>query len=148
MKALFFQYSLMATIFLKLTSLPNNAQISDTSREVIIEDIIVECNRSSINKLCNSKINISVINLTDKPQRYLMVRINLYEKKGKKINDPCLSGIEMIDLGKNLSPNDKRKVTVLYRKYRTYAAAKLVGSKWYNSMPSYDIEPEAKNQCP
>jgi hypothetical protein len=124
--------------------------IVHASSGIEINGVSAECDPNSQNEICESKVNLSIKNLTGKPQRYLLVKLDLYGDKGNKLNDSCLSGYELIDFGDNLSENAEKEVTVLYRKYLKYASAKLVSSKWYGlTKPSLtEAYPEIDHVCP
>lgn len=145
MKRIKFLNSLWLTFFLMFAT-----QVVYASSGIQINGVTAECDPDSQNEICASSVNLSIKNVTGQPQRYLLVKLDLYDDQGKILNDSCLSGYELIDFGESLSKNSEKNVTVLYRKYLKYASAKLDSSKWYGlTKPSLtEVYPEMDKQCP
>jgi hypothetical protein len=139
---------------IELFSVNLSANSANTLRGVKIVRIEAECttipNVPPI-VICESGLKISIKNITRKPQRYLVIKANIYDKKGNELtNNSCFSGYEIIDIGKNLLPNAKISVQTHFRKYFEYGTAKLTKVEWHGLRePDFNkVYPEVKNECP
>jgi hypothetical protein len=130
-------------------------QNSNSAKEGIsIKGVEARCGRvgspESNSEICESSVILNVKNLTSKPQKYLVVKIDLFDDLGNKLNDACLSGVDMVDFGSSLPPQGEKTEKVVSRKYFKYDSAKLVSSQWYGfKKPNMlEINPEVNHQCP
>jgi hypothetical protein len=137
-------------------SQPKSLDQNSSSAKEAISIKGVEANCAAIgspennSEICESSVILNVQNLTGKPQRYLVVKVDLFDELGKKLNFACLSGVDLINFGSNLPPQGEKTEKILFRKYFKYDSAKLVSSRWYGSKkPSFsEINPEVNHQCP
>lgn len=124
--------TLLALFFSQLATLSaNKSKKMPPNSGVTISKVNAECSKVAKSEICESNILLSLKNLTSKPQRYLVIKAEIYNEKGKTINNECLSGYEIIDIGRSLQPQQEKKVRVLYRKYYKYSSAKIISATWY-----------------
>ena len=108
-----------------------------------------ECSTSP--RICESWLRVFIQNTTGQPQRYLVIKANIYDKQRNELtNDACFSGYEIIDIGKNLLPNAKISVQTHLRKYFEYGTAQLSKVEWrgLRKPDANKVYPEVNYQCP
>ncbi|MBD2410850.1 hypothetical protein FACHB389_00100 [Nostoc calcicola FACHB-389] len=141
-------------LYIELFTVNLSANSANTLRGVKIVRIEAECTTlpgGAPIRICESALKISIKNITRKPQRYLVIKANIYDKKGNELtNDYCFSGYEIIDIGKKLLPNAKVSVQTHFRKYFEYGTAELSKVEWHGLRePNFNkVYPEVKNECP
>ncbi|MBD2516890.1 hypothetical protein H6G93_18075 [Nostoc sp. FACHB-973] len=141
-------------LYIELFTVKLSANSANTLRGVKIVRIEAECTTvTGVTpiKICESGLKISIKNITRKPQRYLVIKANIFDKKGNELtNDSCFSGYEIIDIRKKLLPNAKVYVQTHFRKYFEYGTAELSKVEWYGLRePDFNkVYPEVKNECP
>ncbi|MDH6107155.1 hypothetical protein NWP22_15015 [Anabaenopsis tanganyikae CS-531] len=108
-----------------------------------------ECSTSP--RICESWLRVFIQNTTGQPQKYLVIKANIYDKQRNELtNDACFSGYEIIDIGKNLLPNAKISVQTHLRKYFEYGTAQLSKVEWrgLRKPDANKVYPEVNYQCP
>jgi hypothetical protein len=108
-----------------------------------------ECSTSP--RICESWLRVFIQNTTGQPQKYLVIKANIYDKQRNELtNDACFSGYEIIDIGKILLPNAKISVQTHFRKYFEYGTAQLGKVEWHGlrKPDANKVYPEVNYQCP
>ena len=148
-------YFLIVLLFIELLSANQSANSENALRDVKIVRVETKCTTLPgvpPNRICESWLRISINNRTRKPQRYLVIKANIYDREGNELtNDPCFSGYEIVDIGKNLLPNTKVSVQTHGRQYFEYGKAQLSKVEWHGlRKPDFNkVYPEVKNdECP
>lgn len=123
----------------------------NTLAGVKIVDIKSVCYKYSYVSSCESSLRLSIQNTTHQPQRYLIIKAEIYNKEKIELtNDSCFSGYEIIDIGKNLPPGKKVYIQSHLRKYIDYSTAEITEVQWHGlEEPDYNkVYPEINNECP
>ncbi|MEM8604627.1 MAG: hypothetical protein AAGF24_12435 [Cyanobacteria bacterium P01_H01_bin.121] len=106
----------------------------------------------SIQEICESWLEVIAENPTNQPQRYVRLRVNVSAPDGSLLNDQCLTGIDLVDLGEALRPGGRSPVQSTHlRRYYKYGSAEIIDVQWLGTQkPDLGIvypESPAEN-CP
>ncbi|MEA5553273.1 hypothetical protein VB713_20240 [Anabaena cylindrica UHCC 0172] len=147
--------ALAITIFSAFSNLPTEVSWSqqanpvNTFAGVKIVEIESVCSKTTV--VCESSLRVSIQNTTRQPQRYLVIKADIYDKEKRKLtNDTCFSGYEIIDIEKKLPPGAKVSTRTHFRKYFDYGTAKITKVQWYGlKKPDPNkVYPEIEYECP
>ncbi|TVP63095.1 MAG: hypothetical protein EA343_08990 [Nodularia sp. (in: Bacteria)] len=126
-------------------------KIANTLKGVKITYLKTFCTILKPSRYCQAWVDTVIKNITNIPQRYLVIKVNLYDERGNKLTEqPCFSGFELVDIGKTILPNETVNLKTYYKYHKQYNKVQITNVTWYGlKEPNVNqVYPELKNSCP